>query len=49
MRILLALCVIFVIMGAIGQADYRDEIDAAEFYCDDVKRGYIPNYKDLNC
>jgi len=49
MRILLALCAMIVIMGAIGEADYQDEIDNEAFYCNEVNRGFIPNYKAVNC
>lgn len=44
------LLVVLGVMGAVGNADYADEVRQQEHYCDMVADGHWPAYDDsINC
>ena len=35
--------------GLLGEGDYQDAVAADAEYCDNVRNGVWPNYKNLEC
>jgi hypothetical protein len=41
--------ILFCLLGIAGHVEYEDEMKQEAFYCDMVKQGHWPNYKELVC
>lgn len=42
-----AVFVIVLLVGMVGDMDYQDEIAEEQFYCEQVKGGHWPDYKNI--
>lgn len=41
--------IVVCLFGYVGHGDYLEEVDAGNYYCEMVRAGSWPNYKDWDC
>lgn len=49
MKKVLSVCAVLLIIGLVGSMDYKDEVAAAQHYCQMVEDGHWPNYENREC